>query len=317
MDSKTRDFLVALLLAALATGLIVSSRDGCGTPEDVEDLPDKPRPTKPAGRADLVALLENTELQRLIRPTLHIDLSPGDESTMRPGLSKMGGLPDLPEGVAAPLRGGRRLDLLAQIDLSELPATDPPHGLPASGVLQFFYDAQEQPWGYDPKDRGGAVVLFHENAASLRRAEGKPAFPARRAAFTPAAQLPDADSLWIGRLGEVEKERFRKLRERLDDAFRAQGHQLLGHPWVIQNAMEEECQLVTNGIYLGGDRPIDPKKAEALKKHADEWRLLLQVDSDDFLNTSWGDAGMVYYWIRREDLDARRFEKIWVILQCY
>jgi len=30
----------------------------------------------------------------------------------------------------------------------------------------------------------------------------------------------------------------------------------------------------------------------------------------------WGDMGMLYFWIRAEDLAARRFERVWMILQC-
>jgi uncharacterized protein YwqG len=31
----------------------------------------------------------------------------------------------------------------------------------------------------------------------------------------------------------------------------------------------------------------------------------------------WGDLGMLYYWIREEDLAARRFDRVWGISQCY
>lgn len=30
----------------------------------------------------------------------------------------------------------------------------------------------------------------------------------------------------------------------------------------------------------------------------------------------WGDVGRLYYWIRREDLAQRRFDKVWLVLQC-
>lgn len=30
----------------------------------------------------------------------------------------------------------------------------------------------------------------------------------------------------------------------------------------------------------------------------------------------WGDLGRLYFWIRDDDLAARRFEKAWLILQC-
>ena len=46
------------------------------------------------------------------------------------------------------------------------------------------------------------------------------------------------------------------------------------------------------------------------------WKLLLQVDSDDASGMMWGDAGMLYHWIR-DDLAARRFDRTWCVMQCY
>ncbi|UDQ99492.1 DUF1963 domain-containing protein [Lentisphaerota bacterium WC36G] len=31
----------------------------------------------------------------------------------------------------------------------------------------------------------------------------------------------------------------------------------------------------------------------------------------------WGDSGMIYFWIRKQDLKARNFENVWLHLQCY
>ena len=38
-----------------------------------------------------------------------------------------------------------------------------------------------------------------------------------------------------------------------------------------------------------------------LEAGADDWRLLLQVNSDDYAGWMWGDVGRVYFWIRRQD----------------
>jgi uncharacterized protein YwqG len=46
-------------------------------------------------------------------------------------------------------------------------------------------------------------------------------------------------------------------------------------------------------------------------------RFLLQVDSDDAAGMMWGDAGMLYFWIRDDDLAARRFDRAWCVMQCY
>ena len=45
---------------------------------------------------------------------------------------------------------------------------------------------------------------------------------------------------------------------------------------------------------------------------------LLQLDTvehGDF-ELMFGDCGHIYFYITREDLAARRFDRIWLILQC-
>ena len=82
--------------------------------------------------------------------------------------------------------------------------------------------------------------------------------------------------------------------------------------------MRLECQLVTHGLYCGDESGYQDPRAEALAAGAGDWRLLFQLDSDEEgLGVSWGDAGKLYFWIRRPDLRARRFEATWTILQCY
>lgn len=45
--------------------------------------------------------------------------------------------------------------------------------------------------------------------------------------------------------------------------------------------------------------------------------MLLQLDSDEEnAELMWGDSGCVYFWIRKQDLAARRFDRCWAILQC-
>ena len=94
-------------------------------------------------------------------------------------------------------------------------------------------------------------------------------------------------------------------------------HQLFGWPAPIQNEMELECQLASNGVYVGGPEGYRDPRAEALRAGASDWVLLLQIDSDDDAAMTWGDAGMIYFWIRRRDLDQCRFDKVWLILQCF
>jgi uncharacterized protein YwqG len=81
--------------------------------------------------------------------------------------------------------------------------------------------------------------------------------------------------------------------------------------------MYSECQLVTHGLYCGDDRFAADPRVPALRAGARDWRLLLQVDSDDESAMMWGDAGRLYFWIRRQDLALARFDAAWVITQCH
>ncbi|MFC7484508.1 DUF1963 domain-containing protein [Luedemannella flava] len=49
----------------------------------------------------------------------------------------------------------------------------------------------------------------------------------------------------------------------------------------------------------------------------DDWVLLAQFDSDGRARMHWGDCGLIYWLIRRQDLAARRFDRAAFTLQCY
>lgn len=81
--------------------------------------------------------------------------------------------------------------------------------------------------------------------------------------------------------------------------------------------MELECQLALKGI--DSSVPIvDPSgKAKALAGGASDWRLLLQIDTDeDGPGGMCGDMGRIYFWIKCQDLRILRFDEAWLILQC-
>ena len=84
-------------------------------------------------------------------------------------------------------------------------------------------------------------------------------------------------------------------------------HQMFGHAHTVQNEMELGCDFQRRGEKERWDLPREQYIAAAR-----DWVLLLQVDSDDGKNGPgwmWGDLGMVYFWIHREDLAARAFDR--------
>ena len=88
-------------------------------------------------------------------------------------------------------------------------------------------------------------------------------------------------------------------------------------PCPIQGEMEVECQLVSNGIFCGLPEGYASEKANRLRSGAADWRLVLQLASDERLDFMWGDGGKIYVWMREQDIRARRFDRCQTILQCY
>lgn len=100
---------------------------------------------------------------------------------------------------------------------------------------------------------------------------------------------------------------------------------LLGYANVIQDSMQMECQLVSAGFETGnGPVPLDDSQRQQMKVAAKDWILLFQMDSlsegvfpqtGDF-ELMFGDCGRLFFYIRREDLAAGRFDCCQLVLQC-
>jgi uncharacterized protein YwqG len=252
----------------------------------------------------------------------------GDEDAMPLGASKLGGRPDLPDGQKWPEWKGAPMAFLGQINLKDVARYDVDKLLPSSGLLLFFSDSKDSVFGYDPKDRDGWSAIFtKERSDKLKRTELPKAldkyhiYPACRAGFRKELTLPPGMSLAMERLGLDEEQRglYFDMESELGKLRQEHGtrlHQLLGHPYQIQTDMAVMSQLVTNGIYMGDGDPFAQPRARELIEGAGEWRLLLQIDSDDETGMQWSDNGMLYFWIKKDDLKNRAFDKCWFALQC-
>jgi uncharacterized protein YwqG len=234
-----------------------------------------------------------------------------DETT-----SYLGGTPALPAGTAWPSKGGEPLAFLASLDLVSLSAALPLAWLPSSGRLLFFYDLENQPWGFDPKDRGSWTVMHAPGAATQPSpSPAASSLPRQYVSLRAVATLPSWQRPEVEALGLTEDES-----ETLIDMSHGPSprHHVGGFPDPIQgDEMELECQLVSHGLYCGDPSGYKSPEALRLQGGASDWRLLLQMDSDDDLGVMWGDAGILYFWIREEDARAGRFDKSWVVLQCH
>jgi uncharacterized protein YwqG len=79
--------------------------------------------------------------------------------------------------------------------------------------------------------------------------------------------------------------------------------------------MERLCELVTSGVYIGRQVPA-AEEASAQPKRC-EWCLLAQFNcgelGDGLETHEWFVGRRLFFFIKREDLADRRFEKAWVL----
>jgi hypothetical protein len=91
---------------------------------------------------------------RLLQPAAFLDQAVEGSSS-----GYLGGCPQLDAGQPWPEWHGRPLSSLITLELSHLVGIDTGLNLPTTGVLNFFYEASAQTWGFDPADRGSWAVL--------------------------------------------------------------------------------------------------------------------------------------------------------------
>lgn len=279
------------------------------------------------------------KLQPVLRNTIRLYQKATDENDIAIGQTKIGGKPDLPPEITWVTETNivrttekrflifnsrkeetitKPLSFIAQINLLETSTFDKENLLPKTGMLYFFYSAEQEVWGFDPKDENKfKVIYWNGEFTKLKRAEFPNTLP-EYSRFKPCS---------VGIKAEVSlpsygQEVYEDFADGDDDKYWEHVYnvgnlnKLLGYSDNIQNEMELECELVTNGLYCGDASGYNDPKAKALEPNARNWRLLLQIDSNEENEMMWGDGGRIYFWIKKDDLLNRQFNKSWFILQC-
>ena len=260
------------------------------------------------------------DIDAVAKASIRLFTSPVTESTLTVGVSKLGGVPDVPPGFVWPQWKGLPQSFIAQIRMEDAHPYDVDRVLPEQGMLWFFYDAQQQTYGADPADKGGWSVLFAESSTNLQRITAPTTLPATSQFH--ASTIRFASEITLSLQPQLEISNFdwtaqeQQQYETLLSTFptpedHASVHnRLLGNPETLQDDMRIECQYASNGIADASD-----PRAEEVAKGAMEWQLLFQVDSDEQVGMRWASTGLLYYWLKKADLQARHFDASWVVLQ--
>ncbi|CAM3980097.1 DUF1963 domain-containing protein [Saccharibacillus endophyticus] len=283
--------------------------------------------------ADAGLVEYRTQIGKLLFPSLKMELKALKKADIVTGKSRVGGGADLPEGISWPEWDECPYTFIAQINLAELPQghTLP---LPANGLLSFFYASAAM---YDDDafhgDPTTCKVIYTPSSAfdelrrldipeSLMQADPKVVLSPTSITFVPDLCVPESDSAYLKQLGlgwdgnTVDHERYwSTFLTNLSEPrlCHVPIHRLLGHPDQIQGDMQEQCAKMLQ--WRSFDSSISEEDQAKFDREASEWRLLLQIDSDDAPDSDWGDTGRIYFWIREADLRQSNFDHVICIMQ--
>ncbi len=285
-------------------------------------------------REQVLALIEEHAPQRLrqvladnLRPAIGIETHEAEDASIAIGASKIGGAPDVPLGFVWPEWKGKPLGFVAQFNVEEVAASDVEHALPDSGTLSFFYAIEKQPWGF-AGDEGAWQVLWWPRGVALERrslpfeATRRNSLPAHALEFAVEWTVPDTNAAVLVDVepDDAEWEAYPDWLERLGSGTSGKSrHRLLGYADPVQDDVPLYAFLKAHNLKLPQDNPGFWEQMQ--RGEGGQWRLLFQLDSQFDRQTRkakwcWGDGGMIYFCIHRDDLAARRFDKVWLQLQC-
>lgn len=263
-------------------------------------------------KADLARIAPS--IMELLRPSIRLNLGQASSDPV----TRLGGEPNLPADVPWPSRrGGDLHSFIAQVDLASL---EPVEGvpLPANGSLFFFCDTIYIPAGYDPGDSDGFKVIYSASPLSENAIRPSPHGLGQEQVFKGFALDPKFElvpPVWRGKaiediqLSESELDRYSSLFN-IDQTT----HRIGGYPEIIQNDdLELTAELVSHGIYCGNATGYN--KSRELGAGAVNWRLLLQIDTQEEAGMYWHDVGRLFFMMREQDLESLSFDRAWMDLQ--
>ncbi len=192
---------------------------------------------------------------------------------------------------------------MAQLDLADVRAAGGPDWLPSAGRLSFFYEIEAATWGLYPSDAGSFAVV-HDTGPPTAAIEPDDLSEDAKFSSYPVTFIEGIS--FPGERFGINWSSFNTVSQQaLEVALEALHppdpmHQIGGYPCPVQSdSMEVECQALVRGGKV------------------EDWRLLLQLDTDDGTGMMWGDVGALYFWIREQDARAGDFSKVWMVLQCH
>jgi uncharacterized protein YwqG len=259
------------------------------------------------------------------KPSIRITPHKVDENTLTLGVSKLGGLPDLPPNVTWPQFKDESLFFVGQLNLKELQPYTTEAMLPSDGLLSFFVrDEYFYTSEFALNPNAWRVFYFTDSEIDqLKRTQRPIDIAPMTWIYEPCAMdfaqeltLPEeVQRLTTPDTKDDDWRRYSEFRHKF--VFGDHNNsvtRVLGNPHSLQDSdIYFQCEAISQGHqFIPKDWIQDRARQE--KAHS-EWQLLFQVDSEGAANMLWEDTGLLYFCIKRQALQERRFAETYVYIE--
>lgn len=252
----------------------------------------------------------------------------GETDYTKTGQSRVGGNPDLPPQFSWPLTtDGTPMTFLVQLNMCDVAKNDTNALLPKTGMLSFFLGIDEPAYNIEHRviwfDETELLTVVHRESPS-ETALGT-TYVGYELKARPSLEPPNYAYIDNGQI-ESDKVNFDDYEDLLyeirgeedDDII-----QLFGYPIGQHDDAEYEAALMLltcEEDEYNVDKTLEKLTAhfggdeEKVKQEVTDMLMLLELETDDDVGFCWWDAGVLHFFIRKEDLVAGRFDRTYCSL---
>ncbi len=251
------------------------------------------------------------------------------------GESRLGGWPDLTSNTPWPTWENRPMSFLGQINLTDVHEVQSNIRLPKEGVLLFFLGCDDEVSEFPTQGRSTYFIQYYfEDAykeAPWKVVYASPEDLLKRTIYegeiAPALFEPSLVRLFKSNMflpheetsvyecfdfTPDERDRYNEVLNVLHEEVAE--NQLSGYPNIIQSgSIEMECVLNASGENSDNSKSNHSNEHQnKLLDQSQDWGLLLQLTSDDNVGFGWGEAGHLYFYGKKEEMEIGCFDNIYV-----
>ncbi|WP_046233602.1 YwqG family protein [Paenibacillus algorifonticola] len=246
------------------------------------------------------------------------------------GNSRVGGYPDLPPAMEWPTEAsGKLMTPLAQLNLAEIAPACRQGWLPETGMLYFFCGMDEGAANIEHRiifvQYPEQLAFRHPGAATILEDIYETSFHPYKAAAVSAVELPNMAYVdyEVIDFEEGSTDRYFELVAEMQGDRITNWGTMFGYPTGQHHDAEEEAALF---ILADKTTEYDSEKVmkhlmdklgrsrERAEAEIEDMIMLLEIDSNEQVGYQWLDAGVIHFFIRKEDLLARNFSRTYCSL---